>query len=669
MSMQPNKLRRIIVDDDEDDGPADAGNESVGSNPDDLLEDQPSDDEEGEDIMENWMADYAPAPELDYYDPAMLNDEVIEEDYEAQMMYRRAADEELDAENERRRRMEDEAEDALEDLNEGENAEILADDDDDDEEDEEGGVLTRTLNLEAFECPLREWIAEDRTQQEIKKRFKKFLLKYYNGIDEIAAYEKRFGTEQGLPPGMRKLPPEYPPKIRAMCSGNRASLEVSYKHLADMQSLLAMWMCDAPRELLTVFDEVLQQVVLDMFPHYSKIAKDVHVRIVAYPLVDRLRDLRQSNLNRMIRVIGVVTRRTGVFPQVKAIAYDCMQCNQLLGPFRGMALSLRPSTCSACQSNGPFKVNHHKTEYGNYQRLTLQETPGSVPAGRVPRYKDVILLGDLIDVARPGEEVEVVGVYTNLNSNQLSDKMSANSFPVFTTVIDAISVQKRNAGSNAGLSEEDRRRILELSKDPQIRERIIRSIAPSIYGHRHVKTAVALSLFGGCAKEGGGGGTHRVRGDINVLLLGDPGTAKSQVLKYAEKASPRSVYTTGKGASAVGLTAGVRRDPLTKEWTLEGGALVLADQGVCLIDEFDKMSEQDRTSIHEAMEQQTISVSKAGIVTSLQARCSVIAAANPIGGRYDASYTLAENVELTDPILQRFDVLCVYVKLTLFLSI
>jgi DNA replication licensing factor MCM2 len=165
-------------------------------------------------------------------------------------------------------------------------------------------------------------------------------------------------------------------------------------------------------------------------------------------------------------------------------------------------------------------------------------------------------------------------------------------------------------------------------------------------------------LFGGCAKESGNG-THRVRGDINILLLGDPGTAKSQVLKYAEKIAPRSVYTTGKGASAVGLTAGVHRDPMTKEWTLEGGALVLADQGVCLIDEFDKMNEQDRTSIHEAMEQQTISVSKAGIVTSLQARCAVIAAANPIGGRYDPSFTLAENVELTDPILQRFDILCV----------
>jgi DNA replication licensing factor MCM2 len=182
-------------------------------------------------------------------------------------------------------------------------------------------------------------------------------------------------------------------------------------------------------------------------------------------------------------------------------------------------------------------------------------------------------------------------------------------------------------------------------------------MAPSIYGHTDIKTAVALSLFGGVAKTTRG--SHHVRGDINVLLLGDPGTAKSQVLKYVEKTAHRAVFATGQGASAVGLTASVRRDPLTSEWTLEGGALVLADRGTCLIDEFDKMNDQDRTSIHEAMEQQTISISKAGIVTTLQARCGIIAAANPIGGRYNSTIPFSANVELTEPILSRFDVLCV----------
>jgi DNA replication licensing factor MCM2 len=166
-----------------------------------------------------------------------------------------------------------------------------------------------------------------------------------------------------------------------------------------------------------------------------------------------------------------------------------------------------------------------------------------------------------------------------------------------------------------------------------------------------------MSLFGGEPKNPGG--KHKLRGDINILLCGDPGTAKSQFLKYVEKTAHRAVYTTGQGASAVGLTAYVQKSPITREWTLEAGALVLADKGCCIIDEFDKMNDQDRTSIHEAMEQQSISISKAGIITSLQARCAILAAANPLGGRYNSSLTFAENVDLSEPILSRFDILCV----------
>lgn len=196
-----------------------------------------------------------------------------------------------------------------------------------------------------------------------------------------------------------------------------------------------------------------------------------------------------------------------------------------------------------------------------------------------------------------------------------------------------------------------------MARDERISKRLFKSIAPSIYGHENIKTALALSLFGGEAKDIKR--KHRIRGDINVLLLGDPGTAKSQFLKYIEKTAHRAVFTTGQGASAVGLTASVRKDPVTREWTLEGGALVLADKGHCLIDEFDKMNDADRTSIHEAMEQQSISIAKAGIVTSLQARCAIIAAANPIRGRYNSTIPFQQNVELTEPILSRFDVLCV----------
>lgn len=250
---------------------------------------------------------------------------------------------------------------------------------------------------------------------------------------------------------------------------------------------------------------------------------------------------------------------------------------------------------------------------------------------------------------------EVTGVYRNNFDAALNAK---NGFPVFSTVIEANHINKEEDLFAAfRLTEEDEREIRALAHDERIRKRIIKSIAPSIYGHDDIKTALALSLFGGVSKDINH--KHRIRGDINVLLLGDPGTAKSQFLKYVEKTAHRSVFATGQGASAVGLTASVRKDPITREWTLEGGALVLADKGTCLIDEFDKMNDADRTSIHEAMEQQSISISKAGIITSLQARCAIIAAANPIRGRYNPTIPFQQNVELTEPILSRFDVLCV----------
>lgn len=441
-----------------------------------------------------------------------------------------------------------------------------------------------------------------------------------------------------------------------MCADNRQSLEVSYMHLSQDQATLAIWLADIPKTMLKIFDEVAKGVVLSKFPDYSAMHDEIHVRITDLPIADSLRDLRHVHLNVLVKVSGVVTRRTGVFPQLRVARYTCLKCGSVSQPYvQNNESETKAGSCIVCQSTGPFSLNSEQTIYRNYQKITLQESPGSVSAGRVPRYKDVILLADLIDAARPGEEIEVTGILTNTFDASLNTRQG---FPVFSTVLEANFVEKKqDVMASHHLTQEDIEQIEALSREPGIGDRIVKSLAPSIYGHEHIKRAVCMSIFGGVEKNLHN--KHRVRGDINVLLMGDPGTAKSQVLKYVEKTAPRAVYTTGKGASAVGLTAAVHRDTLTGEWTLEGGALVLADRGTCLIDEFDKMNDQDRTSIHEAMEQQSISISKAGIVTTLQARCGVIAAANPVGGRYDPSKTFAENVHLTDPILQRFDVLCV----------
>ncbi|TPX64282.1 hypothetical protein SpCBS45565_g06016 [Spizellomyces sp. 'palustris'] len=482
--------------------------------------------------------------------------------------------------------------------------------------------------------PLNEWVVMEGPRQTIKREFHHFLTSFVNENGESV----------------------YGERIKAMCEANGESLEVSYLHLAETKANLAFYVANAPVEVLKIFDVVALEVVLSGFEEYDQIKSEIHVRITDLPVCETLRDLRQSHLNTLVRVTGVVTRRTGVFPQLKYVKYDCVKCGAVIGPYYQDAnTEIRVGNCPNCQSKGPFNVNSVETVYRNYQRMTLQETPGSVPAGRLPRHKDIICLWDLVDYARPGEEVEITGIYRNNFDVSLN---SRNGFPVFATVIEANHISKKeDAFASFRLTEDDQKSIRALSKDPRILTRIIKSIAPSIYGHEDIKTALALAMFGGVFKNPQG--KHRLRGDINVLLLGDPGTAKSQFLKYAEKTAHRAVYTTGQGASAVGLTASVHKDAVTKEWTLEGGALVMADKGVCLIDEFDKMNDQDRTSIHEAMEQQSISISKAGIVTTLQARCAVIAAANPIRGRYNTQIPFSQNVELTEPILSRFDVLCV----------
>ncbi|KAK6089620.1 hypothetical protein P3W45_001386 [Vairimorpha bombi] len=442
---------------------------------------------------------------------------------------------------------------------------------------------------------------------------------------------------------------KYIKLIKEMCADNLESLRVSYMHISEYNEILLKLLDLYPEQTIEIMETGLDSVVRTYFPNYSVIKKKLHVRITELPVSENIRSLRNNHLNRLVKIRGVVTRRTGVFPQFYIIKYTCVKCQATFGPF--VANVSKPSYCYECQSKGPFVINSAETVYKDFQKLTLQEVPGTVPPGTLPRSKEVLMFYDLIDSAKPGEEIEVTGVYKNNFNVALNIK---NGFPVFFTVIDAVSIDK-NVG-NVELCEEDIKEIKRFSKRPNAKNIIFNSIAPGICGHFNVKRAIAIALFGGMAKEKN---NHRVRGDINVLLLGDPGTAKSQFLRYVEKTSNRAVLATGQGASAVGLTASVRKDPVIKEWTLEGGALVLADNGVCLIDEFDKMNEHDRTSIHEAMEQQSISISKAGIVATLHARCTIIAAANPTRGVYNSSLTFAQNVNLSDPILSRFDILCV----------
>ncbi|GAX74193.1 hypothetical protein CEUSTIGMA_g1642.t1 [Chlamydomonas eustigma] len=606
---------------------------------------------EGEDLLdENMGQDYRRIEHLDRYESEGLEDdaeEVLEEDdlYAA----RAAAEREIDA---RRARAGGQLPAALEE--DAEDSEYFRERRDrrrrrgvspgySDHEEEAGGDMDVQLGNKEGR-PLSEFVTQPAVVKKVQRVFMNFLL--------------TFQDEDGS-----KI---YTQRIKEMQSNGKKGLEVVYSHISLNKPTedLGSWLADDPLNTLTLLNKGLEKAVKRMFPSTEENDNNreeeegtkYQVRITDLPLHDKLRELRSFHLNNLVRVSGVVTRRTGVFPQLRVVMFDCAKCGHTLGPFtQNSDTEIKPQHCPNCSGKGPFNVNSSQTVYRDYQKLTLQESPGTVPAGRLPRQKEVILLNDLIDCARPGEEIDVTGIYIHSYDAGLNVK---NGFPVFSTCLEANYIQKReDVYSLYSLTDEDKGAILDLGKDPRIGQRIIKSIAPSIYGHEFIKTALAMALLGGQEKHPSP--AYRLRGDINILLLGDPGVAKSQFLKYVEKTATRAVYTTGKGASAVGLTASVHRDAMTKEWVLEGGALVLADKGVCLIDEFDKMNEQDRVSIHEAMEQQSISISKAGIVTSLQARCAVIAAANPVGGRYDPSKTFSENVELSDPILSRFDVLCV----------
>lgn len=333
--------------------------------------------------------------------------------------------------------------------------------------------------------------------------------------------------------------------------------------------------------------------------------------------------------------------------------------------FTGITL---PRTCGrqggAAPADGdkcpldPYFVVHEKSQFIDQQVLKLQEAPDDVPVGELPRHILVSADRYLANRVVPGSRCVVMGVFSIYNSQK--NNKGSGAVAIRNPYLRAVGIQTDLSHNQAGgmgmqFSEEEEQEFLEMSRRPDLYSLCASCIAPSIYGNADIKKAITCLLMGGSKKILPDG--MRLRGDINVLLLGDPGTAKSQLLKFVEKCAPIAIYTSGKGSSAAGLTASVQRDTSTREFYLEGGAMVLADGGVVCIDEFDKMRDEDRVAIHEAMEQQTISIAKAGITTILNARTSVLAAANPIFGRYDDLKSPGENIDFQTTILSRFDLI------------
>ena len=419
-------------------------------------------------------------------------------------------------------------------------------------------------------------------------------------------------------------------------------------------------------------------------PLMEKVAKKIARRVCNIPediLIDPLlnfqvqfssdalpmavRDLQSDCIGKLVRIPGIVVSASTVVAKPTNVYVLCKTCGDhkyltVNSAFGGVSI---PRTCSGANSQqmacsiDPYVIVSDKCQCVDQQTLKLQEPPDLVPVGELPRHVILTVDRNLVNTVSPGSRVIVNGIFSIFQSK--SGKNNKAAIAIRSPYIKVLGIEKDPEGSGRSLlntfTEEQEQEMISFSKTPDLYSKFSKNIAPSIFGHEDIKKALACLLFGGSRKLLPD--KMKLRGDINVLMLGDPGVAKSQFLKFVEKVAPISVYTSGKGSSAAGLTASVVRDSGSGDFYLEGGAMVLADGGVVCIDEFDKMDNDDRVAIHEAMEQQTISIAKAGITTILNSRTSVLAAANPVFGRYDEMKSPGENIDFSTTILSRFDMI------------
>uniref|UniRef100_A0A0E0MNJ3 DNA replication licensing factor MCM7 n=1 Tax=Oryza punctata TaxID=4537 RepID=A0A0E0MNJ3_ORYPU len=389
-----------------------------------------------------------------------------------------------------------------------------------------------------------------------------------------------------------------------------------------------------------------------------EIRREVYIKAFSKVTPLTIRQVKASNIGQLVKISGIVTRCSDVKPLMQVAVYTCEECGfeiyQEVTARVFMPLFECPSQrCKLNKAKGNLILQLRASKFLKFQEVKLQELAEHVPKGHIPRSLTVHLRGELTRKVAPGDVVEMSGIFLPMPYYGFR---AMRAGLVADTYLETMSITHfKKKYEEYELKGDEQEQIDRLAEDGDIYNKLARSLAPEIFGHEDVKKALLLLLVGAPHRKLTDG--MKIRGDLHICLMGDPGVAKSQLLKHIINVAPRGVYTTGRGSSGVGLTAAVQKDPVTNEFVLEGGALVLADMGICAIDEFDKMEESDRTAIHEVMEQQTVSIAKAGITTSLNARTAVLAAANPAWGRYDMRRTPAENINLPPALLSRFDLL------------
>ncbi|ODV88894.1 hypothetical protein CANCADRAFT_130564 [Tortispora caseinolytica NRRL Y-17796] len=487
----------------------------------------------------------------------------------------------------------------------------------------------------------------------IQDQFKDFLLEFRIGADFI-----------------------YRQQIRENVLIQQYLVNVDMSHVVSYNEELADRLTNSPTDTLKLLEGAAHEVANRIFnidpiqdseggeTNLPASLPKFQILLTSNANVIPIPQLNADHVSKLVRVSGIVIGASTLSSQATKLQIMCRTCRYVrhIDVDPGMSTVALPKFCDAPPLEGqrkecvpnPFLIIHEKSAFIDKQHLKLQEAPDDVPVGEIPRHISMSCDRYLVNRVVPGTRCTVIGIY----SIQSAKSKGMGNAPIRNPYLRVIGMQldvHHTMSGNVAFSPEDEEEFVAMARQPNFYDIFAGSIAPSIYGNKDIKKAVACLLVGGTRRILPDG--MRLRGDINILLLGDPGTAKSQMLKFVEKVAPISVYTSGKGSSAAGLTASVQRDAVTRDFYLEGGAMVLADGGVVCIDEFDKMREDDRVAIHEAMEQQTISIAKAGITTILNSRTSVLAAANPVFGRYDDLKSTGDNLDFQTTILSRFDMI------------